>query len=305
MGVRLLSTAWVFLLLLPGCSKAPTELEAVVLVDYRVIDGTPSATQPVTLDLARFKKEQIGRFVSRGIEFSPKAASTRWTLTSRTHVVYGQIGPEGLSDKAKSGPAVLVLKTELSLRPPGAETAMHQFWEKRFESNAKTGAAELKTVLTGLLAEGGAAQVDWMDVRLRLLIKNESDLIGVLKNPDPGHRLAAIERLAMLRSKRAVGPMLDALRVEKNLAVKQRMIGAFAEMGDERAARALINMADTRNLDSLRSILNTLSVIGGERVLEFFDLLSMHDAAAIRDMVSTARARLERSQKTSSKIEAN
>ena len=301
MSSRSFVAVWLTLCLLAGCSKAPSDIASVTLVEYRVTDGTPGTTKPIALDLARFRQAQVKRLDTKGIDLDAQAASTRWRLKCRTQAVYGQLSPQGLSETVKSGPAVLVLRTELSLKPPGAETAMHQFWEERFESETVTGAVALEKTLLGLLDKGAQAQVNWMETRLTLLIKGETDLIGVLKDPRPGNRLAAIERLSMLRSKAAVQPMLDALAVEKNLAVRQRMIGAFAEMGDERAARALINMADTRQLDTLRSILNTLSVIGGERVLEFFELLSMHDAAAIRDMVSTARARLERSRKADSR----
>ena len=81
--------------------------------------------------------------------------------------------------------------------------------------------------------------------------------------------------------------------IEEDREVKLRLIGAIAELGDERAAQALISIADTRDREMLGAVLDALSSVGGERVQEFLGILSMHDSAQIRDMVESARRRLK------------
>ena len=76
--------------------------------------------------------------------------------------------------------------------------------------------------------------------------------------------------------------------------MKHRLIGAFAEIGDRRAAPVLIGLADTGDREMLHSILEALGVIGGDRVEDFLDILAMHDASFIREMVESARGRLKR-----------
>ena len=95
----------------------------------------------------------------------------------------------------------------------------------------------------------------------------------------------------MTRESTAVEAIASQLRIEKNRDVKHRMIGALSEIGDEKAAQALIHLADPRDRETLAAILDALTVVGGQRVDDFFDILSMHDASDVRELVSDARRR--------------
>lgn len=107
-------------------------------------------------------------------------------------------------------------------------------------------------------------------------------------------RLAAVEQLAVLRDPSTVGALASHAKTEQNREVLLRLIGVLGELGDDRAAQALIGLANPRDREMLRGVLDALSVVGGERVTDFFDILASHDAPDVREMVEEARSRLAR-----------
>ena len=293
---RLLVGCGLFLVI--GCSSSPNQFGVSVdLESIAVNDGTPKTRRPITLGMPPLIEQVVDELEKSGVSQMKTKSAERWRLRLRVEIVYGVRVDDGLAATVQSGIAAVLVRSELSLSAPGSDLAMHQFFEQKFEAEKPT-PGEAKAVrgqLLDLARKSLVAQTQWVVGRLRLLVKSESDLLPVLKDPAVENRLAAIERLAMMRSTAAVVPMLDALKQETELRVKQRLIGAFAEIGDPRAARALIDLADTRDHDMLRAIVNTLSVIGGDNVMDFFELLSMHDAPAVRTIVDDGRRRLQRS----------
>ncbi|MGC6416939.1 MAG: HEAT repeat domain-containing protein [Bradymonadia bacterium] len=283
------------LLLASGCSSSPNQFGVSVNLESFVInDGTPESRKPIRLEMSQLREQVVDALEKNGVSHKKTETGNHWRLRLRVDLVYGVRVDDGLAATVQSGTAAVLVRSELSLSAPGSDASMHQFFERRFEADEPGETTALRRQLRELASKSMVAQTQWVVGRLRLLVKSESELLPVLNDPAVENRLAAIERLAMMRSKGAVIAMLEALEKENDLRVKQRLIGAFAEIGDPRAARALIDLADTRDHDMLRAIVNTLSVIGGDNVMDFFELLSMHDAPAVRAIVGEGRRRLER-----------
>lgn len=292
------------LVLLAACSKSPPPAApapdaappSAVVTRLRVLDATPPTHRPVALDRAALEAALTKALTAEGLTVQPGARPDDvWRVAVEARVVYGIALDDGLADSVRPGEGKAVWEMELKLRPPGTIEAMHG-WLEASDAAPFAGADEaaLRAALEAhvkaplpRLARGLKRQVD-------VLGRDVPGLVDALSDDDPDVRQAAAGRLGMLRATAAVPALAARIEQEKHRAALLRMVGALSEIGDDRAAEALIGLANPRDRELLRAVVDALSVVGGKRVEDFFDILSSHDAADVRAMVQQARSRLRR-----------
>lgn len=304
-------------LALSACSEPPPESAAesgpvARIVELAVADSTPPSTRPVALDGAELAAT-LGRALTDaglsvraadplGIWRAWQTACDRaglprgfWAVEVEARVVYGRVGEAGIAAEIGPGEIKAVWTVELALRPPDRSPTMYAFAEGEDSAALEDGsgpdafAAALRARAAAAAAEAArevAAQVDTLG-------QGESALIEALTADDPTVRRAAAERLGMLRAPAAVPVLAEQVQRESDRGAQLRMVGALAEIGDDRAAEALIALANPRDRELLRAVVDALSVVGGERVGDFFAILAHHDDADVRLLVEQAKLRLE------------
>lgn len=218
-----------------------------------------------------------------------------WDVRVRGEVVYGVAGDEGIAAAPQAGPARAVWSITLRIKPPDGGAALHA------EAGAKTEAPFAGGDATAL----GAALTTQVEAAAREAAQDAITQIQVLGWPldkltagitdaEPGVRRAAAERLGMMRAATAVPALAAQVAKEQDREVLLRMVGALAEIGDGRAADALIGRVNPRDRELLRAVVDALSVIGGARVDDFLSILATHDDADVRLLVEQAQARRKR-----------
>mgnify|MGYP002631664332 CR=1 FL=1 len=293
------SLALVAAALSQGCSKAPAPapsadagLPAATVSRVRIHDGTPPDRRPAPLDTAALEAALGRALTEAGLPVRP-GARDGWRVSIEARVAYGLRADDGIAATVAPGTAKVTWAVELRLRPPESTEALHAFIEVADEGAfAGADAAALKTALEGHAAAGMQPVVRAIRRQVEVLGRDVAGLVDGLSDPDPDVRRASAGRLGMLRAAASVPALAARVPVEQDREVLLRMIGALAEIGDDRAAEALIGLANPRDRELLRAVVDALSVVGGPRVVDFFDILSSHDAPDVRAMVSQARARL-------------
>lgn len=302
-----------------GPAPPPSEPGPFARIDrLRVADATPAETRPVALPGPRLAAALGAALTEAGLaaaapdplglhgrwhEARERAGLPRhhWSIEVEGRVVYGRIGEAGIAPEAGPGELKAVWTIELALRPPDRSPTMYAFAGGQdsadFAGDPATPGTALETALEAALdARVKAAAADaarQVAAQVETLAQDESALIASLTADDPLVRRAAAERLGMLRSPAAVPALAAQVQVEADRDAQLRMIGALAEIGDDRAAEALIALANPRDRELLRAVVDALSVVGGERVADFFSILANHDDADVRLLVEQARLRLE------------
>ncbi len=307
LAVALATTLW-------ACSEPPppptTEPETAQIVRLRVADATPEQARPVTLHgpaLAAALGEALvtaGLDVQRpgpaGIWDAWRTARDRaglprghWTVEVDGRVVYGRVGEAGIAADIGPGDIKAVWTVELALRPPDRSPNMYAFAEGEHTAPFTGDAAAFTAALEAGVDAAAADAARQVAVQVETLGRDEAALIAALGHDDPLVRRAAAERLGMLRAPAAVPVLAEQVQKEPDRNAQLRMIGALAEIGDDRAAEALIALANPRDRELLRAVVDALSVVGGARVGDFFAILAHHDDADVRLLVEQARLRLE------------
>ncbi len=286
-----------FLALLVGCSRADhNDGPPMILTKVTFSDGTPADLRPVKLDLNE-SKTKLYSALERAGYIQGEANRSDWRVSIDGQMIYGFTTGEGLEASIpESASAQVVLSLELKLKAPNESEAIY-FLIQGNASEAIPLSQEypekrLKTELDQALSQVESS----LRARRNVFERDVQGLLKALKDPEPEIRLAAADRLGMLRDQESVLPIAERLSLENERDVLLRLIGALSEIGDERAAPALISLADPYDLEMLRPILDALSVIGGSRVSDFFDILEHHDSVAVREMLLEARKRLVRAQ---------
>ncbi|MGK0362462.1 MAG: hypothetical protein ACI9U2_004783 [Bradymonadia bacterium] len=265
---------------------------ALVVSRLRVIDETPPAHRPVTLPLAALEAPWKAALTAQGFTFTASADAVAVRLDAR--VVYGLTTGEGLLDAVGPGQAEVRWAIKVKLRPPGSAVDDYAFVEGHAGAPFDGDAAALATALRAQIESAVAQPAADIKARALLMTLTPTHLVTRLKSPDARIRLAAVDRLGALRATLAVPALVELSKTEKERIVLLRVIGALSEIGDDDAAKALISLANLRDREMLRAVVNALSVVGGARVSDFLDILSVHDADDVREMVDIARARLAR-----------
>ncbi len=290
--------------------------EAVVyLKALTITDRTPASTRPVTLDGEMLRTTIRSSFESAGMTINPpgspgteqwadfvssRAAAGKprpgalWPVRVDLSVIYGLQSPDGVASNLMNAPGKMVLIGAAAIRLPGETESVHERFEigdgSEFKGDEAAYRAHLKRWLVNAAKRVGARLVE----KVAVYELPTPELISALSDESRHRRLDAAERVAMLRHRSAVETLASRLASEQDRAVKLRVVGALAEIGDDRAAQALIAAADPRDRELLRAIVDALSVVGGQRVAEFFQIMSMHDSVEVRELVEGAMKRLKR-----------
>lgn len=218
-----------------------------------------------------------------------------WAVEIDARAVYGLVGEGGVAQTIAPGEAKAVWTVELALKSPDRAPTLYAFAngesDARFEG---ADAAALVPVLEAQVAAAAAEAAKQVAAQVDTLGQPVEALIAALGADDPLVRRAAAERLGMLRAAIAVPTLAERVQVEPDRDAQLRMVGALAEIGDDRAAEALIALANPRDRELLRAVIDALGVLGGPRVRDFLDILAHHDDADVRLLVEQARMRLER-----------
>lgn len=284
---------------------------AARITALRVADATPAEARPVPLEPARLAEVLAGALTGAGLAVDPpdplgiwgawgeareRAGLPRgyWAVEVEGRAVYGRVGAAGIAPEVGPGELKAVWTIELALRPPDGAPTLYAF--AGGESAAPFEGADAAALGPALAARVEAAAADaarQVQAQVETLGQDEAALIEAVGADDPLVRRAAAERLGMLRSPAAVPALSARVQVEEDRDAQLRMIGALAEIGDDRAAEALIALANPRDRELLRAVIDALSVVGGARVGDFFSILAHHDDADVRLLVEQARLRLE------------
>lgn len=218
-----------------------------------------------------------------------------WRVEVAARAIYGVSDGEGIAAAPVAGQAKAVWIVELRLRPPDGSPALYAGAEATAEAAFPGGdAAALRPLIEARVEAAARDAARAVAAQIDTLGQTEDALVASLGHPEPDIRRAAAGRLGMLRAATAVPALADALRRERDREARLRMVGALAEIGDDRAAEVLIELANPRDRELLRAVVDALSVVGGERVDDFLAILSTHDDADVRLLVEQAQERLRR-----------
>jgi len=276
----------------PPTPSKPAPALAIV-TSFSLVDATPVGLKPAPKWSTALEKTLTDALAAAGVpRGEPKDGA--WRIGLRVRVGYGVTRGEGLLAEAAPGHTKAVWSMEARLRPPGASEAFHAWFEGRDQAPFDGDAAKLAAELDARLAAGAAQLARGLGARVRLLGADVPELVKRLGEADPLVRRAAAGRLGMLKATGAVPSLAARMKVEDDRETLLRMVGVLSEIGNDQAASALIDLADTKDRELFRAVVNALSVVGGERVDDFFEMLSVHDAADVRLVVEQASARLKR-----------
>ena len=294
----------VLLMALLGCGEAPVgETGAEVglaLTKLRIRDATPADLRPVTIASSDLEGALRLALALEGMTptatparwlLGPVGPQSGWSLSISARAVYGVATRDGLADVVTPGEAKAVWTAEARIRAPGQRTAVTYSIEAEAGHPFSGDARALGKALGRHLGTAALVLAERLANRLVMLSKTAPELISLVGDDLPETRFAAVEQLAQLRAVDAVPALAQRLRDEPEFSIKLRVIGALAEIGDPRAADALISAADPKNRELLGACVDALSVVGGQRVDDFLEILASHDAPDIREMVEAARAR--------------
>ncbi len=302
-----------------GCQKQSTPKRTQAqfqLVRFSVDDGTPVAHRPIGFDKAQLSTMLESALGSIGLHL-PSTGQARspwssfkeelrrlglpaprdaWQVRLHAQTVYGIATNEGIATSVQTGLSKAVWSVDLRLQSPEHDESVYSYIETTDESAFVGNEEAARREIHGRLAASLMVLTNQIELRMTMASRHVDDLIEALDMGDAEVRLAAVEHLSMVKTERAALAMAKRLSTETESTIRLRIIGALAESKSQSVIDTLISIADPRDRETLRAILDALSAIGGQRVLDFLGVLSSHDAPDIREMVLAARSRLRRSQ---------
>lgn len=285
---------------------------AARVVAIEVTDATPPDRRPVIVGAARLHDTLRAALAAAGlavdgddlfglghaIEEARERAGLGpggWRVEVTARAIYGVSDGEGIAAAPVAGQAKAMWLVDLRLRPPDGSPALYAAAQASAEAAfAGADAAALRPVIEARIDAAATDAARQVAAQVDTLGQPVERLIDSLRAAEPDIRRAAAGRLGMLRDATAVPALADQLRVERDREARLRMIGALAEIGDDRAAEVLIELANPRDRELLRAVVDALSVVGGPRVDDFLGVLATHDDADVRLLVEQARERLAR-----------
>ncbi|MBC8470844.1 MAG: HEAT repeat domain-containing protein [Planctomycetes bacterium] len=113
-----------------------------------------------------------------------------------------------------------------------------------------------------------AVRISLKQVSIFQFSVDTSLIMSFLKRKEYRIRSLAIESLGLLGDKRAVGPLIDSLRTEKDRYVRMYIYYALGQLGDKRAVEPLIKCLATEEDDYIwRYIVKALGKLGDKRAV--------------------------------------
>ena len=289
-------------LLLLSCSRSPKgppereeKLLKVQLTGLKVLDMTPSEYRPIQIPQEALMEMLLTQLKLRGFTLNPQASKQHWRLQIEAELSYGIATDTGLSKKSQPGRSKAILKAELRLKSPKQGENLKLYLEQ--EAEALFSGEGAKRAIKARLKEVSRKGAEEISALSEVYSLEQEPFLEILREGTPALRMAAIERLAMLREHQSVSILVQRLQGEERREIKLRIIGALAELGQAEAAPALIDQVDPKDREMLRALLEALSIIGGERVTDLLEILQNHDSPDVRVMVKRASERLKQKRR--------
>jgi len=119
-------------------------------------------------------------------------------------------------------------------------------------------------------------------------------VLAALDNPEPEIRQVAY---AAIGDRHLVGalPRLVELLQSPDELVRDGAIGALVALRDRRAVKPLTQLAEFKDLDLMRRIIDAVGAIGGDEAHDYLELVATgHQVPIIRELAQQALARMER-----------
>ncbi len=269
---------------------APTRAR-VALGRLRVDDLTPIDQRPYAPTGEVLEATLRDSFLKMGLSTEPAVASD-WVLTARAQAVYGVQSGEALARTPTAGKAAARWAVKVTLREPGDPVPFETACDGADEGDFDGQPVGLGPAIDAHLKAAAARCAASLQDELGVLTLDAAGLMVAVDDDSPAHRRTAADRLGRMRHRAAAPTLAARLKKETDRETQLRIVGALAELGDERAVPALIAIADPKDRELLHAVVDALSVLGGKDVEAFLDVLSMHDAADVRELITEARARL-------------
>jgi HEAT repeat protein len=119
-------------------------------------------------------------------------------------------------------------------------------------------------------------------------------LLAALDQPDPALRQVALAAIAE-RHLRAATPRLLTLLQSSDATARDGAIGALVALREPRAVRPLTELAEFKDLDLMRRVIDAVGAIGGDEAHAYLELVATgHPTPIIRELAQQALDRLER-----------
>lgn len=276
-----------------SAQAAPT----IVLTRLRVRDATPASSRPVQLPAEHLEGVARRGLAAAGVITDREPQAGDWRLEAHLTASYGLTKGEGLLAQPEAATARFIWGADLSFREPQDPEASHTWLESSEDRPWAEGEVGLAPTLADLaqsafapIQRGGATHIQMLRLAPQALIERLSDA-------DAQVRLAAIERLARLQAAETYPAIAQRLGSETDALVRLRLIGAAGELADASFAEPLIMLAELRDRELLRAVVNALTQIDTPRVEDFLDILSLHDAADVRELVQQAQRQRARARR--------
>lgn len=119
-------------------------------------------------------------------------------------------------------------------------------------------------------------------------------VLAALDNPEPEIRQVAYAAIGDRHLVGALPRLVELLRSPDEL-VRDGAIGALVGLRDRRAVKPLTQLAEFKDLDLMRRIIDAVGAIGGDEAHDYLELVATgHEVPIIRELAQQALARLER-----------
>jgi hypothetical protein len=119
-------------------------------------------------------------------------------------------------------------------------------------------------------------------------------IMAALDSEDPSLRRLALALVGERHLVAAVPKLLEMLH-SPDMLVRDGAIGALVVLRDRRAVKALTELAQFRDLDLMRRIVDAVGAIGGDDAHAYLELVaSGHDVKGIRELAASALERMDR-----------
>ncbi len=119
-------------------------------------------------------------------------------------------------------------------------------------------------------------------------------LLAAVDDPEPEIRQVAYAAIGDRHLAGALPHLVEQLRSPDEL-VRDGAIGALVALRDRRAVKPLTQLAEFKDLDLMRRIIDAVGAIGGDEAHDYLELVATgHEVPIIRELAQQALARLER-----------
>jgi hypothetical protein len=215
---------------------------------------------------------------------------------ARIRVVYGveRVEPPAAAPKGAPGPAVLRGLATLTVEWADEIQGPDLWSSVACDGDAPKDPKRVPDVAAALvecaIGRGAKDVVDKEAIR-------RGDLAAILRaldDEDPSVRQVAFATIADRHLAQAMPRVVELLHSTDEL-VRDGAIGALVGLRDQRAVKPLTELAQFKDLDLMRRIIDAVGEIGGDEAREYLELVaSGHQVPIIRELAQQALGRLGR-----------